>query len=352
LQRLADAASSSGTPAGCAAFTSTIDTPDMLPPIRPAVTYSEARSLPSNSTPASDDASESALAFQPSEGIASRRCKARGGSPTVQTECGQSTGTAAPAAPGRSEPSREGAESQPEEPPSKAVLQERVETMFLRGNGRPCASGGGVLMTRASQRLVLDASEVISAFDVLRPEVQEACGRKLDAREALAYLVCDVLLGARIPSEYARKIGDRLGKLLARLWRSRLAAQKERTSLRRARRPAFEAQPRLRAQAARAHQRGRPHSRRVRTHARQDRPALVVGVRGGVCTAASAATAAATATHSTRVVVPASKLPSRPVQAAAATSAASARASGARLAPAHAPRGQEEGTDTRDAEAQ
>jgi hypothetical protein len=61
--------------------------------------------------------------------------------------------------------------------------------------------------------------------------VQEACGQKLDAREALAFLLGDVMLGARIPNEYARKLGDRLGKLV---FGSAASLPKERTALGRA----------------------------------------------------------------------------------------------------------------------
>ena len=82
-----------------------------------------------------------------------------------------------------------------------------------------------------TRRVLLDAAEVITDFDVQRPEVHEACGQKLDAREGLAFLLGDVMLGARIPDEYARKLGDRLGKLV---FGPAASLPKERTALGRA----------------------------------------------------------------------------------------------------------------------
>ena len=161
-----------------------------------------------------EERSESVLAAPPGEGISSRRCKQQGGTPEPVSGSEQSTSMAASAAPARTELGRDTANSQPEEPPTKYVLHERSELMFLRGKGKVLASGGATLMTGATQRLVLDASEVITTFDVHRPVVQAACGFKLDAREALAYLVCDVVLGTCIPYVHARMIGDRFGKLV------------------------------------------------------------------------------------------------------------------------------------------
>lgn len=111
------------------------------------------------------------------------------------------------------------------------MLLKRTQVMFMHGKGRLMASGDTVLITVLTQRILLDASEVITSFDVQRPEVQEACGQKLDAREALAFLLGDVMLGARIPNEYARKLGDRLGKLV---FGSAASLPKERTALGRA----------------------------------------------------------------------------------------------------------------------
>ena len=210
----ADAAYRIDSPAVSAASDSTIATPDTLPPSLPVVASSEVGSLSFTSSNVCEERSESVLAAPPAAGIASRRCKQRSGPPEPVSGSEQSTSMAASAALARTEFGRDTASSQPEEPPTKAVLHERSELMFLRGKGKVLASGGAALMTGATQRLVLDASEVITTFDVHRPEVQAACGFKLDAREALAYLVCDVLLGTRIPYEHARTIGDRLGKLV------------------------------------------------------------------------------------------------------------------------------------------
>ena len=157
---------------------------------------------------------ESAWAATPGEGTSSRRCLPRGADYESIIDSCHSTGTAALDATGHEELGHTTPDSQPEEQPTKVVLLERTKIIFLLGEGRIKVSGGRALITVLTRRVLLDASEVINDFDVQRPEVQAACGQKLDAREGLAFLLGDVMLGARIPDEYARKLGDRLGKLV------------------------------------------------------------------------------------------------------------------------------------------
>lgn len=100
----------------------------------------------------------------------------------------------------------------PEKPWTVSVLQERLKQMLMRGGGRRWPSGGAALLPKASVGLVMEAAVVVTDFDVQRSVVQDACGSRLDAREALALLICDVLLGALIPDEDARRLGDIMGK--------------------------------------------------------------------------------------------------------------------------------------------
>ena len=219
------------TPNGDAASTSAIATPDTLPPPWSAGALSDERPLAFNTDPDLIENDNSTLAAKPVEGTSSRSCRSRSCHGELVTNHSQSTGTAGLAATSGGEPGRGAPGLQPEEPPDKAVLLERAVVMFLRGKGRLIASGGRALITVLTRRVLLDASEVIRDFDVQRPDVKEACGQKLDEREALAFLLGDVLLGARIPDEYARKRGDALGKLV---FGPAAPLPKDRTALRRA----------------------------------------------------------------------------------------------------------------------
>ena len=123
-------------------------------------------------------------------------------------------------------------------PWTKAVLLERCRLMFLLGAGVIQASGGGSLMPQATKGLVIAAADVVTTFNVKRPEVQEACGGDLDAREALLYLIADVVLGGLISDVAARKLGDKAGKrvfgkkptLIAELNGAKRADQKRKLS--------------------------------------------------------------------------------------------------------------------------
>lgn len=99
-------------------------------------------------------------------------------------------------------------------PWTKALLLERCRLMFLLGAGVIRASGGGSLIPAATKGLVVAAAEVVTTFNVKRPEVQAACGGDLDAREALLYLIGDVVLGGLVSNITARKLGDKAGKLV------------------------------------------------------------------------------------------------------------------------------------------
>ena len=223
--------SGSGIPAGGTASTPSIATPATLSPASPQIAQSEVRALPFNTDHEVPETNESGQAAEQSEGTSSRRSYHRGAHEEPTVDSGQSTGTAALAAHSADESGREAPDARPEEPPTKAVLLERTTTMFLHGNGVIKASGGRALITVLTRGVLLDASEVINDFDVQRPEVQKACGQQLDAREGLAFILGDVMLGARIPDEYARKLGDRLGKLV---FGKAASLPQERTGLRRA----------------------------------------------------------------------------------------------------------------------
>ena len=204
----------SSTPTGDTSSAATIDTPDTLPPLWPAGASSEVRPLSFTADLEVPTTDESARAATTGEGTSSRRFLSRGAAQESDIVSRQSTGTAALDATGGDELGRGAPEGRPEEPPTKSVLLQRTTAMFLQGKGRLNASGGEALIFILTRRVLLDASEVITDFDVQRLEVHEACGQKLDAREGLAFLLGDVMLGARIPDESARKLGDWLGKLV------------------------------------------------------------------------------------------------------------------------------------------
>ena len=221
----------SATPARSLASSAATATPTTLSPPKPADAFSERRALPSSADHEMTENDESAWAATPGEGTSSRRCLPRGADYESIIDSCHSTGTAALDATGHEELGHTTPDSQPEEQPTKVVLLERTKIIFLLGEGRIKVSGGRALITVLTRRVLLDASEVINDFDVQRPEVQAACGQKLDAREGLAFLLGDVMLGARIPDEYARKLGDRLGKLV---FGPAASLPKERTGLGRA----------------------------------------------------------------------------------------------------------------------
>lgn len=107
----------------------------------------------------------------------------------------------------------------PNEGCAAAALLWRAVVMFTGGTDGPWSSGFGVASAKLTKGLVLAAAEAIEVglgwLPKARPHaVTAACGQ-FDRREALAYLLGDVVLGVGLlPALAAREVGQAAGKLV------------------------------------------------------------------------------------------------------------------------------------------
>ena len=104
---------------------------------------------------------------------------------------------------------------------SVPVLLQLAQNMFPEGTGAPKLTFKIDKAAAMTNELFVNARDAVRklwearGYDPYNPEItKQRLGYALDKEEALAYLVCDVVLGTCIPYVHARMIGDRFGKLV------------------------------------------------------------------------------------------------------------------------------------------